>query len=459
MREIRELLGPYGIEPVSAAELDLPEPDEIGTTFIDNADLKARAAADLSGLPALADDSGLCVEALGDRPGIFSARWALADPRVPPEPARARSRATRDFGRAMRRVEDGARGARPRGQPQRPFRLRARGLLARRPQRMVRGPGRRHPGLAAARRRTASATTRSSSPPATTGPSARWTRPRSTRSATAPTPSASWWRRCSDGPDPVRPVDMNVRLSVSNPLLLDRQERPSTSSGERCGMTRSPSTSTGRSASPNAPIATSTAMSARPSTRRRGARRCSPTSPMRRADVPGRRLTSIFFGGGTPSLMPPATVAALIEAAERPLGLRARHRDHARGQSLVGRGGALRRSRRAPGSTASRSACSRSTTRRCASSAAPMTSAEGLAALGDRAGRVRAGQLRPDLRPARPERRRPGRPSSSRALGLRHRPSLALPAHHRARHALRRAGGAGRARPRRSRTTAPRSTS
>ena len=85
VREIRELLGPYGIEPVSAAELDLPEPDEIGTTFIDNADLKARAAADLSGLPALADDSGLCVEALGDRPGIFSARWALADPRVPPE--------------------------------------------------------------------------------------------------------------------------------------------------------------------------------------------------------------------------------------------------------------------------------------------------------------------------------------------------------------------------------------
>jgi XTP/dITP diphosphohydrolase len=68
VREIRELLGPYGIEPVSAAELDLPEPDEIGTTFIDNADLKARAAADLSGLPALADDSGLCVEALGDRP-------------------------------------------------------------------------------------------------------------------------------------------------------------------------------------------------------------------------------------------------------------------------------------------------------------------------------------------------------------------------------------------------------
>ncbi|HMC91976.1 MAG TPA: RdgB/HAM1 family non-canonical purine NTP pyrophosphatase [Allosphingosinicella sp.] len=94
VREIRALLAPYGIEPVSAAELDLPEPDEIGVNFIENADLKARQAADLSGLPALADDSGLCVEALGDRPGIFSARWAEG-----PD-------GSRDFHRAMRRVED-----------------------------------------------------------------------------------------------------------------------------------------------------------------------------------------------------------------------------------------------------------------------------------------------------------------------------------------------------------------
>jgi XTP/dITP diphosphohydrolase len=94
VREIRDLLGPHGIEPVSAAELDLPEPDEIGVNFIENADLKARQAADLSGLPALADDSGLCVEALGDRPGIFSARWAQGED------------GSRDFHRAMRRVED-----------------------------------------------------------------------------------------------------------------------------------------------------------------------------------------------------------------------------------------------------------------------------------------------------------------------------------------------------------------
>ncbi len=106
VREIAELLAPYGIESVSAAELDLPEPDEIGTSFIDNADLKARAAADLSGLPALADDSGLCVEALGDRPGIFSARWALEDPRVPPEGGPGEVVGGRDFARAMQRVEN-----------------------------------------------------------------------------------------------------------------------------------------------------------------------------------------------------------------------------------------------------------------------------------------------------------------------------------------------------------------
>ena len=91
VREIAELLGPHGIEPVSAGALGLPEPDETGTTFIANAELKALQAADLSGLPALADDSGLCVEALGGEPGIFSARWAGPD---------------QDFNLAMRLVHD-----------------------------------------------------------------------------------------------------------------------------------------------------------------------------------------------------------------------------------------------------------------------------------------------------------------------------------------------------------------
>ncbi|PAX08536.1 RdgB/HAM1 family non-canonical purine NTP pyrophosphatase [Sphingomonas lenta] len=98
VREIRALLGPYGVEPVSAAELDLPEPEETGTTFVANAELKARQAADLSGLPALADDSGLCVEALGGDPGIFSARWAGEN---------------KDFAEAMRRVHAALEAAGP----------------------------------------------------------------------------------------------------------------------------------------------------------------------------------------------------------------------------------------------------------------------------------------------------------------------------------------------------------
>jgi XTP/dITP diphosphohydrolase len=76
LREITALMQPLGIACVGAKELDLPEPEEIGNSFADNADLKAREAADLSGLPALSDDSGLCVDALHGRPGIFSARWA-----------------------------------------------------------------------------------------------------------------------------------------------------------------------------------------------------------------------------------------------------------------------------------------------------------------------------------------------------------------------------------------------
>jgi XTP/dITP diphosphohydrolase len=76
LREIAELIEPLGIACVGAEELGLPEPEEIGNTFVDNADLKAREAADLSGLPALADDSGLCADALHGAPGISSARWA-----------------------------------------------------------------------------------------------------------------------------------------------------------------------------------------------------------------------------------------------------------------------------------------------------------------------------------------------------------------------------------------------
>lgn len=76
VREIGELLAPFGVEAISAATLNLPEPEETETTFIGNAELKARAAANAAGLPALADDSGLEVFALGGAPGVYSARWA-----------------------------------------------------------------------------------------------------------------------------------------------------------------------------------------------------------------------------------------------------------------------------------------------------------------------------------------------------------------------------------------------
>ena len=101
LREIRELLEPFGIECLGAAELDLPEPEETGVTFVDNAELKARAAADLTGLPALSDDSGLSVDALNGEPGIHSARWAENES------------GSRDFGRAMQKVEEALAAAGP----------------------------------------------------------------------------------------------------------------------------------------------------------------------------------------------------------------------------------------------------------------------------------------------------------------------------------------------------------
>lgn len=76
VREIEELLAPFGVKTLVASALGLPEPEETGDTFEANARLKAVAAADASGYPALADDSGFCVAALGGAPGIYSARWA-----------------------------------------------------------------------------------------------------------------------------------------------------------------------------------------------------------------------------------------------------------------------------------------------------------------------------------------------------------------------------------------------
>jgi XTP/dITP diphosphohydrolase len=76
VREIADLIAPWNLQAISVGELGLPEPDETEPTFVGNALLKARAAAAGARLPALADDSGLCVDALDGAPGIYSARWA-----------------------------------------------------------------------------------------------------------------------------------------------------------------------------------------------------------------------------------------------------------------------------------------------------------------------------------------------------------------------------------------------
>jgi XTP/dITP diphosphohydrolase len=91
LAELRELLRPFGVKATSAGELGLPEPDETGTSFRDNARIKAVAAATAAQRPAFADDSGLVVDALGGAPGIHSARWAGPD---------------KNFDAAMRRIED-----------------------------------------------------------------------------------------------------------------------------------------------------------------------------------------------------------------------------------------------------------------------------------------------------------------------------------------------------------------
>jgi XTP/dITP diphosphohydrolase len=90
LKEMRELLAPYGLAAKSAGELKLAEPTETGRTFAENARIKASAAALATGLPAFADDSGLVVDALGGEPGIHSARWAGPD---------------KDFGAAMNRIQ------------------------------------------------------------------------------------------------------------------------------------------------------------------------------------------------------------------------------------------------------------------------------------------------------------------------------------------------------------------
>lgn len=93
IREIADLIGPFGFSAKSAAELSFAEPDETGTTFEENAAIKALASAKASGLPALSDDSGLVIDALDGAPGVYTANWA------------ERENGTRDFPWAMQKVE------------------------------------------------------------------------------------------------------------------------------------------------------------------------------------------------------------------------------------------------------------------------------------------------------------------------------------------------------------------
>jgi XTP/dITP diphosphohydrolase len=93
LSELRELCTPLGLVLVSAGELGLPEPEETGTTFVENARIKAHAAAKAANMIALADDSGMCVDALGGEPGVYTADWAETPN-------------GRDYQMGMKRVED-----------------------------------------------------------------------------------------------------------------------------------------------------------------------------------------------------------------------------------------------------------------------------------------------------------------------------------------------------------------
>ena len=161
LKEISALLAPYGVECLSAGSLGLPEPEETGTTFVDNALLKARAAAEGAGIVSLADDSGLSVAALDGRPGVYTADWA--------ERQWFEGEPGRDWYMAMGKVE---------------------GLLAQQGPDVDRSAA-FHCTLAHAGS-SASATIRYSCRRATSRHSLRSTLRKNTRSATARMPSRSW---------------------------------------------------------------------------------------------------------------------------------------------------------------------------------------------------------------------------------------------------------------------------
>ena len=378
-------------------------------TFRDNARIKAEAAAKAAGLPAFADDSGLVVDALGGEPGIHSARWAGPD---------------RNFRRAMETIEQ---------------KLRERGATTPNAARRISSP-------------------RCASP----GRTAMW------RNSKARVDGTLVWPPRGDkgfGYDPMflpdghartfgemsseekhglpprgrRPVASGPRLSSSSRRRALSDADPSADPPPQAGEAEKPSASTctGRSACRNVPIATSTATSATTAIdEARFVRAFTAEIAATAARVPGRTVSTIFFGGGTPSLMQPATVAAVLDAIARHWTRRARRRGHARSQSDQRRGRRASAATAQPASTACRSACRRSTIARSPSSGGCIRRAKRSTPSASRA-RV-FDRYSFDLIYARPQQTPQDWASELSARARRgRRASFALSADHRAGHAVR----------------------
>ena len=274
--EIRDLLDPFGLAAKSAAELGLPEPAETGETFEENARLKAVLTAYAAGSPALADNSGLAVEALGGAPGVHSARWA-GEPR--------------DFQQAMARVEEQlqARGAASPAARKAKFVCM---LCLANPlgavqffEGTVEGhlvwPPRGNQGFGYDPMFV---------PPAMTRHSGRWTPQRSMQFRTGHTPSPPSEPQSSTAAA-ARP---DAGAGVSGPLAIYIHWPYCQSKCPYCDFNSHATRSISEDEYLKAALAELGHYA---------------------AETEGRTVTSIFFGGGTPSLMAPATAASLLEAA------------------------------------------------------------------------------------------------------------------------------------------------
>ncbi len=262
LEEFAQLLAPYGVETVSAGQLGLAEPEETETTFEGNARIKATAAMKASGLIALADDSGLCVEALNGEPGVYTADWAGPD---------------RDWNRAMRLVEEKlqARHVTTPDQRRAEFVCTLCVLWPDGEERVLRAA----PMATLYGRRAghwATAMTRCSCRLAAARPSPRSIPPRRTRSRTAPRPWRNWSVSSSEA----------FGIYVHWPFCKAKCPYCDFNSHVR-----------------HQPV---DAMSF--------ARALENELAWFAARTPGRTVTSIFFGGGTPSLMPPQAVGHVLDA-------------------------------------------------------------------------------------------------------------------------------------------------